>query len=103
MPSCIESAAYGQDGYTTSVVDSLKEIQDFFEKVYKAADVEQAVLDHNLKAVAFEPDQNSFCLLQKTLTKIIRNSDASKTPGIDGLQVQLVQQCNTTKTSAPAL
>ena len=73
---------------TTSVVDSLKEIQDFFGKVYKTADVEQAVLDHNLKADAFELYQNFFFLLQKTLTKIIRNSDASKASGIDGLQVQ---------------
>ena len=54
MPSCIESAAYGKDGYTTSVVDSLKEIQDFFEKVYKTADVEQAVLDHKIPFVSYK-------------------------------------------------
>ena len=88
MPACIESTAYGKDGYTTSLVDSLNEIQNFFGKVYKTADFDQAVLEQNLKAVAFEPDQDSFCILEKTLTKIIRNSDASKAPGIDGLQVK---------------
>ena len=74
MPACIESTAYGKDGYTTSLVDSLNETQNFFEKVYKTADFDQAVLEQNLKAVAFEPDQDSFCILEKTLTKIIRNS-----------------------------
>ena len=37
IPSCIASVKYGKDGFTNCLHDSLMEITDFFEKVYKSS------------------------------------------------------------------
>ena len=86
VPSCTASDVHGQQGYTTCLAESLLEVRDFYKRLYlknreDASGSQAEVLDHQ------EPEDDQIQVIYEILRSIISRADASKAPGIDGLQV----------------
>ena len=91
VPSCIESIRHGVQGFTTSLADSLLEIQDFFQEVYN----KDPNNIHFGIAQPLPPQQCSLPEIERawlTVANIVGKADAAKATGMDGLSVQMVKQ-----------
>ena len=91
VPSCVESTRHGVEGFTTSLADSLLEIQDFFQEVYNK---DQNNI-HFAIAQPLPPQQCSLPDIERawlTVADIIKKADAAKATGMDGLSAQMVKQ-----------
>ena len=89
VPSCIESVQYGVDGFTTSLHDSLTEINDYFRKVYKTPDAETpALLDDGVQWSACLEDVDRFF---HAITRVLAKANPNKVGGLDGIQIQFVK------------
>ena len=83
VPSCLESLAYGCNGYTTSIRESLYEIRDFLKRLYCTEDAVQSATE----SPAHDPNHQYQQEIVQSLTPILAKLDVHKTHGIDGITV----------------
>ena len=96
IPSCVASLKYGRDGFTNCLHDSLEEITDYFENVYKSSQVvppEQTVDQHSHLY-----DARQVLEITQHLRTVLSKADASKVPGLDGIEIAHLKQIPYTAT-----
>ena len=83
-PICIQSSKFGIDGSTTCVQETLLEIDDFLQGLYKAS---EAAPDADLTANRFRPDMEQTHVFVNVIQNIIQKQNVDKAHGLDGLTV----------------
>ena len=94
VPSCVASDEHGQQGYTTCLAESLLEIRDFYKRLYLKSPNALPLPPVDIHAHQ-KPEDEQIQKIFTILSRIIAKADASKAPGIDGLQVYHFKQLPT--------
>ena len=84
IPSCIASQDFGVQGFTTSLQDSLCEITQYFQQVYKSCEIDEAIFLADSSWISDDDLINDLFVTTKT---VIAKSDPNRVPGLDGLEV----------------
>ena len=89
IPSCIASDRFGYEGYTTSLHDSLREIADFFQEVYKSCEGPDHEVTQDASYVHRDNDVGDIFAATKA---VIAKSNPNRVAGLDGLEVAHLKQ-----------
>ena len=82
---CIASQKFGVEGFTTSLHDSLCEITDYFQTVYKSAEVE--VLQQATDDQEWVEKAEEIADISEALHTVLRKANPHKVAGMDGIQI----------------
>ena len=92
VPSCIASTDFGIEGYTTSLHDSLCEVDAFFKKIYKSPSVDQIPENQAALRLGWDFDYDMVTSYYQILLEVIKKANVHKVAGMDGLEVIFFKQ-----------
>ena len=99
-PICIQSSTFGSEGSTTCISETLLEVKDYLQKLYKSEDANPSSFQ---TSQAFQPVYAEVQSLALCLQSIINKQNVDKAHGLDGITVAQFKQIDETGIMALAV